>query len=40
MKILKMMFVLMIVLVVAGFSVLALSENKETNEKAVSAVLI
>ena len=39
MKIFKMMFVLLIVLVVAGFSVLMLSENKTTNEKE-AAVLI
>lgn len=39
MKILKMMLVLLIVLAVAGFSVLVLSEDKTTNEKE-AAVLI
>ena len=39
MKILKMMLVLLIVLVVAGFSVLVLTEDKPTNEKE-AAVLI
>lgn len=39
MKILKMMLVLLIVLAVAGFSVLVLSENKTTYEKE-AAVLI
>lgn len=39
MKILKMMFLVLVVLTVASFSVLALTEDKKTSEKE-AAVLI
>ena len=40
MKILKIMFAVLIVLAVASFSVLALTEDKTANEKEAAAVLI
>ena len=40
MKILKIMFVVLIVLAVTGFSVFALTEDKTANEKEATAVLI
>ena len=39
MKILRIMFVLLIVLAVTGFSIFALTEDKQTNNKEI-AVLI